>query len=75
MRNKGKGIILGAILGVGAGIVLRNVLKEKSVDDIKEEVKGNIHKVTNVIKNNIVKAKDTIEEYKSENTSNVKFDI
>lgn len=75
MRNKGKGIILGAILGVGAGIVLRNVLKEKSVDDIKEDLKGNIHKATEVIKNNIGKAKDTIEEYKSENTSNVKIKL
>lgn len=75
MRNKGKWVIIGAILGVGAGLVIRNVLKENSVDDIKEEVKENVHKVKEVIKENIDKAKNTVGEYKSENTSNVKFDI
>ena len=75
MRNKGKGLIAGVILGLGAGILINKLLSEKSVDDIKEEVKENVHKVKEVIKENIEKAKDTVGEYKNENTSNVKVDI
>lgn len=75
MRNKGKWVIIGAILGVGAGLVINKLLSDKSVDDVKEEVKENVHKVKEVIKENIEKAKNTVGEYKSENTSNVKFDI
>ncbi|MCR1952901.1 hypothetical protein NSA50_18015 [Clostridium sp. DSM 100503] len=58
-----KGLIIGAILGLGTGIVINKLLSEKSVDDIKEVVKENVHKVKDVIKENVEKAKDTIEEY------------
>lgn len=75
MKNRTKGLIIGAMLGLGAGIVINKLLSEKSVDDVKEEVKENVHKVKEVIKENIEKAKDTVGEYKSENTSNVKVDI
>ena len=68
MKNKGKGLIIATIIGVGVGLVIRNVLKENSVDDIKEGVKENIHKATEVIKENI-------GEYKRENASNVKIKL
>ena len=75
MKNKGKYLIIGAILGVGAALVIRNVLKENPLDDIKEGVKGNIDKATDVIEDNIEKAKDSIQEYNKENTSNTKIEF
>lgn len=60
MRSKIKGLFIGAILGVGAGLVINKILGEKSVDEIKE---------------NIEKVKKVIGEYKKENTFNMKIDI
>ena len=75
MRSKMKGLFIGAILGVGAGLVINKLLGEKSVDEIKEDAKENLDKVKEVAKENIEKVKDIIEENKKGNTSTVKVKI
>ncbi|MDU3546410.1 MAG: YtxH domain-containing protein [Clostridium sp.] len=73
MRIKGKGLIIGAIIGLGAGVLIKKILSEKSLDDIKEETKENLSKVKEVVKENIDKVKENLGENRKENTSNVKI--
>ncbi|WP_294365128.1 hypothetical protein [uncultured Clostridium sp.] len=75
MRIKGKELIIGAIIGLGAVFLIKKTLREKSLDDIKEETKENLSKVKEVVKENIEKVKDSIGECKRENTSNMKVNI
>ncbi|MDY6226509.1 MAG: hypothetical protein SPH93_02330 [Clostridium sp.] len=75
MRIKGKELIIGAIIGLGAVFLIKKTLSEKSLDDIKEETKENLSKVKEVVKENIEKVKDSIGEYKSENASNMKINM
>lgn len=75
MRIKGKGVIIGAIIGLGAGVLIKKTLSEKSLEDIKEETKENLSKVKEVVKENIKKVKESVGEYKKENTSNIKVNI
>lgn len=75
MKIKGKGLIVGAVIGLGAGFLIKKTLSEKSLDDIKEETKENLSKVKEVVKENIDKVKENVGEYRKENTSNMKFDI
>ena len=75
MRIKGKGLIIGAIIGLGAGLLIKKTLSENSLDDIKEETKENLSKVKKVVKENIEKVNDSIGGYKNKNTSNMKVNI
>ena len=75
MRNTSKGLIAGAILGLGVGLLINKVLNEKSLDGIKKDTKENMSKAKEVIKENVEKVKENIGEYRRENTSSRKVEI
>ncbi|CAM2079684.1 MAG: YtxH-like protein [uncultured Clostridium sp.] len=75
MNNRTKGLIVVAMLGLGVGLVISKVLSQKSVDDVKGDIKENVYKVKKVVKENVEKVKDSFEDYNKENTSNMKFEI
>ncbi len=75
MKKKKSGLIFGAILGLGAGLLINKILSEKSVEDIKEEAKDNLSKAKEIIKETVENVKESVEEYRNENNSKTQIKL
>lgn len=74
MGRNMSGLLVGAVIGLGVGLLINKVLTEDKITDIKDSVKDNTYRAKEVIQENVEKLKGNIEELKKENVSTMKIE-
>lgn len=58
MNQNTKKLLLVTIAGIGAGVLINKFLSDKSLSEIKGNIKNNIDKAKDIIKENITNKSD-----------------
>ena len=72
-RNMSR-LLVGAVLGLGVGLLINKVLTEDKIAEIKDNVKDNTYRAKEVIQENVEKLKGNIEKLKKDNVSTMKIE-
>ncbi|MFR2529472.1 MAG: YtxH domain-containing protein [Clostridium paraputrificum] len=74
MGRNMSGLLVGAVLGLGVGLLINKVLTEDKIAEIKDNVKDNTYRAKEVIQENVEKLKGNIEKLKKDNVSTMKIE-